>query len=134
MAMKFNELPMEFQERLNEERKELRGLKCNTPYRIHIYNEDGTRYFYARRVCEAWSDDKGHSMPFGGGTHWNICYGAVQFYRTKNPLGMLDYKWCDGKRFTSKTFEDGSRVEIPSTVSTKKEVLSIIRSLRIFNI
>lgn len=132
--MKFNELPMEFQEKLNKERKVLSGIKCNTSYDILVYNEAGTRYFSAHRICVPWSDDKGHYMPFGGGTHWAIYYGAVQFFRTKNPLGMLDYEWCNGKRFTSKTFEDGSRVEIPSTVSTKKEVLSIIKSLRIFNI
>lgn len=132
--MKFNELPMEFQERLNEKRKELKGIKRNTPYQVLVYNEAGTRYFYAYRVCEAWSDNKGHSMPFGGGSHWNVRYGAVQFHRTKDPFGGLDYEWCDGKMYSSKTFEDGVKVEIPSTVSTKKEVLSIIKSLRIFDI
>ena len=132
--MKFDELPMEFQEKLNKERTMRMGVKCNMPYEVLVYNETGTRYFHAQRCCISWNDDKGHSMPFGGGTYWKIYYGAVQFHRTKNPLGMLDYEWCLGKLYTSKTFEDGSKVEIPSTVSTKKEVLSIIKSLRIFNI
>ena len=79
--MIFKDLPSETKQRLLREQTQLHKKNVNTPYRVHIYNFLGTRYFYARRVCESWADDKGNSMPFGGGTHWVIAYGAVGFSR-----------------------------------------------------
>lgn len=130
--MKFSELPIEFQEKLSKERAWRRGVKRNDGYEILIYNEAGTRYFYARRRCKPWSDDKGHYMPFGSGSYWELYYGAVQFRRTKTPLGDTDYELCDGKTYTSRTMEDGRKVEIPKTVPTKKEVVAVINALGIF--
>lgn len=128
--MKFNELPTDAQISLNRERDELKGKCVNTPYVIHIYNAEGTRYFYARRISESWNDDKGHYMPFGGGSHWRLSYGAVQFEGYKNPVGERDYRLCDGKTYGKSV----NGTVIPRVVSTKKEVLAIINQIGIFKL
>lgn len=129
--MKFNELPTDAQFSLNREREELKGKCVNTPYVIHIYNAEGTRYFYARRISEPWSDpNTGNYMPFGGGTHWRLTYGAVQFEGYKNPVGERDYRLCDGKPFG----KSKNGTVIPRIVSTKKEVLAIINQIGIFKL
>lgn len=132
--MKFSELPMEFQEKLNKERENYKGLKINTGYEVLIYNETGTRYLHARRCCMAWSDNKGNAMPFGGGSYWKVVYGAIQFRATKNPLGGRTYEWCEGKQFSSRTREDGTVVEINHHIGTKKEVMELVKALGVFNI
>ncbi len=126
----FDELPVNVQKRLNEEREELKGKVFNTPYRVHLCSIDGRRYFYARRCCMSWGDDKGHSMPFGGGTYWVLSYGAIQFRRVRTPAGTWDYELCDGKTFG----RSANGTVIPQTVETKKEVRAIIKSIGIFNI
>ena len=129
--MKFNELPSDKQQALNREREQLKGKCTNTPYVIHIYNAEGTRYFYARRCCEAWSDPKtGNYMPFGGGSHWRLTYGAVQFKGYKNPVGERNYRLCDGKTYGKSM----NGTIIPRTVGTKKEVLAIIQQIGIFKV
>lgn len=128
--MTFNELPIETQEHLNKEREDLKGKSVNTPYMIHLYSKDGSRYFYARRVCEAWSNTKGNYMPFGGGSHWRMSYGRVQFERFRNPVGETDYRLCDGKTYG----KSANGTVIPRELGTKKEVLAVIKSIGIFNI
>ena len=127
--MKFNELPIKFQESLNKERENLKGVHRNNAYEVLLYNSNGTRYFSARRksIGTTWAG-------FGGGSYWVIRYGAVQFTKTKNPLGGLDYEWTEGKQYGSKTFENGDVVIIPKTLETKKEVLALARSLKCFDI
>ena len=128
--MKFSELPVETQKILNEEREEIRGKTINTDHLIHLYNKDDKRYTYARRHCRSWDDDKGHSMPFGGGSYWTLSYGKVQFERYRNPLGQRDYRLCDGVTFR----KSANGTVIPSTVATKKEVINIINQIGIFNL
>lgn len=131
--MKFSELPIETQNYLTQQKVEYVKRKRNTAYEILVYSNDGNRYFYARRSCIPWWDDKGHAMPFGGGTVWAIKYGAVQISR-RRMLGCDVYNWVDGRTFSSRTMEDGSVVEIPSELKTKKEVVNLIKQLKIFNI
>ena len=128
--MKFSELPTEIQMQLNREREELKKKAINTSYMVHLYSIDGSRYFYARRICESWNDNKGNSMPFGGGSHWRMSYGKVQIESFRNPVGEKDYRLCDGKTFSKSM----NGVSIPREVKTKKEVMSIIQSIGIFNI
>ena len=125
--MIFKDLPSETKQRLLREQTQLHKKNVKTPYHVHIYNFLGTRYFYARRVCEAWADDKGNSMPFGGGTHWVIAYGAVGFSRYRNPVGEIDYKLIDGQKFSSR-----GDVCIPKRLATKKEVMALIKSIGVF--
>ena len=131
--MTLNELPQEIQDKLNEMRSHLNEDEHrNDAYNVILVNKEGTRYFFAKRVCESWNDDKGHYMPFGGGTHWNIQYGPVMWNRRKNPVGEWDYYWCvpSSKRYTKSM----NGTEIPSRVGTKKEVLSIAKSIGIFEL
>ncbi len=128
--MKFSELPVEVQERLNGERKALANSKTNTPYKIHLYNKAGTRYFFAVRVCLSWNDGKGNYMPFGGGTYWAISYGAVQFRSYRNPIGQIDYKLCDGLRYG----KSANGTIIPEKLPIKKDVMELIDAIGIFNI
>lgn len=131
--MLFSELPVEVQERLNGERKAKAGRFTNDAYEIHLYNEDGTRYFRASRVCKPWvgvKDNHALSMPFGGGTYWSIAYGAVQFRSFRNPFGQIDYELCDGKRYG----KSANGTEIPSTLPTKKDVLALVKTIGIFNL
>lgn len=131
--MMFSELPVEVQESLNGERKAIAGRCTNNAYTIHLYNEDGTRYFYARRACKPWvgfKDSHALSMPFGGGTYWSVAYGAVQFRSFRNPVGQVDYELCDGKRYG----KSANGTAIPSTLPTKKDVLALVKAIGIFNL
>ena len=126
--MKFDELPKLVQESLTADRAKLSKRNFHSAYEVLAYNPEGTRYFRARRVCHSWQDDKGHSMPFGNGTHWTIAYGAVQFRAYRNPFNITDYELCDGKRYNRSM----NGTEIPAQVATKKEVMDIVSKIGIF--
>ena len=126
--MTTNDLPAEWREKLAVDRLALAEQNRDTPYEVLRYNAEGTRYFRARRYCRSWRDDKGHEMPFGGGTYWTVTYGAVQFRRTRNPLGQTEYELSDGKRYT----RSANGTEVPARVGTKKEVLRILNDIGIF--
>ena len=128
--MKFEELPAEVQQQLAQQRAELAGKRINTAYRVELYNADGTRYIEAARCCKSWNDDKGHAMPFGGGTYWTIRYGAVQWQTRKDPLGGKAYELCNGKQYG----KSRNGVEIHNRLNTKKEVIALIKSIGIFKI
>ena len=113
---------------MNKERAELAGRNVDTPYLIKRYSADGTRYFCAQRVCRSWSDDKGNSMPFGGGSYWVVSYGKVMFRSCKDPFGGVYYELCDGKRFGV----SNNGTEIPARVGTKQEVLKVLEKIGIF--
>ena len=126
--MKLNELSAEWQESLAKDRLELTKKNTDTPYLVVRYNAEGTRYFRARRCCRSWQDDKGNYMPFGGGTYWTVTYGAVQFRKTRNPMGQPEYELCDGKHYD----RSSNGTVIPARVGTKKEVLRILNDIGIF--
>lgn len=126
--MKFEELPAAVQDELKRKQSALHSRSVNTSYDICFYNERGTRYFKAHRNQRAWTDDRGNSMPFGGGSEWRIYFGAVQFHSQRDPFGGILWELCDGKRFTAKVV-DGVKVAIPATLKTKKEVLQLAAAL-----
>lgn len=128
--MKLSELPTEIQQQLAHEKLLLPSRKRNTGYEVLLYNAEGTRYFYAKRYCAPWWDDKGHYMPFGGGTYWEIAYGAVQFRKYKSCCGTTEYELCDGKRYG----KSANGTEIPRRLGSKKEVLELIRKIGIFKL
>lgn len=128
--MKLTELPQEVQGQLAFERATLKHKCENSAYRVVLYNEAGTRYFTAFRQCESWSDDKGHYMPFGGGTYWVIAYGCVQFRAYKSCVGTREYELCNGKRYG----KSANGTEIPSRLATKKEVLALVKKIGIFTL
>ena len=128
--MKLSELPAEVQQQLAKQRNQLSGKRINTAYRVELYNESGTRYFEASRRCKSWSDDKGNYMPFGGGTYWDIRYGAVQWAIRKDPLGGKAYELCNGKQYG----KSANGTEIPKSLSTKNEVLALVNRIGIFTL
>lgn len=130
--MNFIDLPQDIQDKLIEARGQLHvTMAKNDPYNITLVNTEGTRYFYARRCCESWNDNKGNYMPFGGGSHWSIAYGEVRCTRRRNPIGEFDYFWAlSNKKFGRST----NGTEIPGRVATKKEALAIAKAIGIFNI
>lgn len=128
--MKLTELPQEVQGQLAFERTTLKHKCINTAYRVELYNEEGTRFFTARRCCCCWNDDKGHSMPFGGGSYWLIAYGCVQFRAYKSCVGTREYELCNGKCYG----KSANGTEIPSRLATKKEVLALVKQIGIFTL
>lgn len=124
--MKFSDLPIEIQQRLNCERLNLRNRSINSAYEVLLYNQLGTRYFHARRHQNSWSDDKGNYMPFGGGSEWTLQYGCIGFSRKKQVMGY-DYELCRGKTYS----KSANGTIIPASVKTKKEVLSIAKAIGI---
>lgn len=128
--MKYSELSLDVQEQLKQDRIELSKTRINTAYEVELYNATGTRFFIARRICKSWNDDKGNAMPFGGGTYWQIKYGCVQFCQYHNPFGETDFKLKMGKTYTSSL----NGTVIPKQLSTKKEVLALIKQIGIFTI
>lgn len=127
--MKFNELPIETQQRLNRERLELYKQSINSAYEVLLYNQAGTRYFHARRHQYSWNDDKGNYMPFGGGSEWTVKYGVIGFSRERQVFGY-DYELRQGKCYA----KSANGTVIPASVKSKQEVISIAKAIGIFNI
>ena len=126
--MKISELPADTQQRLNDERSKLGNRMINNAYEVLLYNQSGTRFFSARRQQSSWQDDKGNYMPFGGGSEWTIRYGRIDVVRREQVMGY-DYELMHGKVYS----KSANGTVIPSSVKTKKEVLSIAKSIGIFN-
>ena len=127
--MKFIELPQVLQEKVKTLRREARNHNIETPYEILTYNEAGTRFFRARRVCRSWNDDRGNSMPFGGGSYWTVNYGEVGWRRVKDLLGSgYDVELGFGKTFN----RSANGTEIPKTLETKAEVMKLRSAIGIF--
>lgn len=126
---KFNELPVEVQERLKNEQLNLCNCSFNNSYEILIYNQSGTRFFRAKRYQNSWQDNKGNYMPFGGGSQWIIKYGCMGFIYKKQIMGY-DYELTYGTCYN----KSKNGTIIPNSVKTKKEVIEIIKSIGIFNI
>lgn len=122
--MNITELSQEWQERLANDRKDLSRKSINTPYEVLAYNEAGTRYFHARRICRgtSWAG-------FGNGSYWKVSYGAVQFRKEKDPFGGIYYELCNGKTYC----KSSNGTAIPSRVETKAEVMNICKQIGIFN-
>lgn len=127
--MKFSDLPIETQQRLNSERLNLRNCSINSAYEVLLYNQSGTRYFHARRHQNSWQDNKGNYMPFGGGSEWTIRYGCMGFARKKQVMGY-DYELIRGKIYS----KSANGTVIPSSVKTKQEVMSIAKAIEIFDV
>ena len=125
--MKLDDLDIKIKNELLEQRKELCSKwKQNSAYDICFTNTDGTRYFKAKRVVLSWNDDKGHYMPFGGGTYWQIRYGKIKWATEKNPIGGTVYVWVQSRE----TFSNSANgTVIPNEVKTKKEVLEIAKQI-----
>ena len=81
--MKFSELPIDTQQRLNDERSKLSNRSINNANEVLLYNQSGSRFFSARRHQSSWQDDKGNYMPFGGGSEWTVRYVSVSLVRNK---------------------------------------------------
>lgn len=135
--MKFNELPINEQERLRAERLNMHNHPTNTPFLIEVYSEDGMRKFSAERYQYAYKDNKGGYLPFGGGSQWKISYSG---WAWGFDIQRDDFNKCVKvpiniwpRRFSYKTFEDGTRVEVPRVVKTKKEVIALIKELGCFD-
>lgn len=126
--MKFSELPIEVQEKLNTKRLALRNHQINDAYEVLLYNQSGSRFFYARRHQRPWQDDKGNYMSFGGGSEWTVRYGCVGFARRKQVIGY-DYELVKGKLYS----KSSNGTVIPSSVKTKKEVILLVHKIGIFD-
>lgn len=125
--MTLDDLDIEIKNELLEQRKELCSKwKQNSAYYICFTNTDGTRYFKARRVILSWNDDKGHYMPFGGGSYWQIRYGKIKWATGKDPIGGTVYSWVQSRETFSKS---ANSTIIPTEVKTKKEVLEIAKQI-----
>ena len=128
--MKLSELPQDVQNQLHKQLDKLANKHINDSYTIHVYNSNGTRYFYAHRFQHPYYDDKGNYMPYGGGSQWKVSYGRVQFHRTKNPLGEYEYELFDGKTYG----KSANGTVIPSILNKKAEVIKLIKEIGIFTI
>lgn len=95
----------------------------NTSEEIFLQREDG-RFFKAIRGRIAANRYTGCA-----GGYWSIRYGnCMRWGFKKNPFGLYDAEPMD-KYYSSRTFEDGTVVNIPSSVHTKKEALELARRL-----
>lgn len=127
--MKFSELPIEAQQKLNSERFDLHNHSINSAYEVLLYDKSGRRFFHARRHQNSWQDNKGNYMPFGGGSEWTIQYGCMVFARKKQVMGY-DYELIRGKIYS----KSANGTVIPTSVKTKQEVMSIAKAIGIFDI
>jgi len=118
--MKFYELPLEWQEKLSEERPKLHKRNHIGKSSVILYNEEGTRFFYASYCSGMWRGD----CP-----RWYVNYGAVQFARKYDDTGRgVEYEWRWGKKYT----QSANGTDIPRWVRTKKDVLELVEKIGIF--
>lgn len=132
--MKLSELPHEIQDKLIADRNNWKGHIASGSYGVTAYNQNGTRFFSASRRCISWYDTKGHSMPFGGGTYWEVHYGEMKWCRRdrRDPLGehYVEYSWVRSTTFCKTTNSaTGETIEIPREIGTKKEVMALLKKL-----
>lgn len=127
--MKFSELPIKTQQRLIKEQSDLCNHSRNDAYEVLLYNQSGTRYFYARRHQAPWCDGKGNSLPFGGGSEWTVRYGDMRFTIVKQVIGHGVELLMGGTYSKS-----ANGTIIPKTVKTKREVMDIAKAIGVFNV
>lgn len=121
--MKFSELPQEWQDKLNEDRKSLHLQNENGRWDLILYNKEGTRYFWAHYspACGRYSYSS-----------WFVCYGPLSFAKTKDKKGNETYVW---RRNVNKTFKESANgTQIPREVRTKKDAIEIAKQIGIFDI
>lgn len=118
--MKFSELPQEWQDKLNEERKKLHLKNHNGKWDLTAYNKEGTRYFWAH-----------YSSPVGryDYAHWWVKYGPVGFRSEIDKKGDKVYVLCMSQKHFDKSLNG---TEIPSFVRTKKDAIEIMNKIGIF--
>lgn len=125
--MNASELPIEMQQQLAADRLALKNI--STPYRVKVYNQQGTRFLEARRVCRCWQNDRGAYMPFGGGSYWTIRYGVVAWKKVKDLMGKgFSVELADGKLYGAAA----NGTKIPRDVHTKADVQKLIKAIGIF--
>lgn len=125
--MLLTDLEQSVQDQLRNERESLYSTWFrNTPYEVLFTNKEGTRYFNAIRKQAWWNDNKGHAMPFGGGSEWHIFYGKILWTTRKNPVGGKDYYWTQSSQIFGRSTNG---TVIPRTVATKREVLAIAKAI-----
>jgi hypothetical protein len=126
--MTLQELPMDVQEQLRKDRLALKNKNTNGAYRIRLWSNDGTRYFFADRKQNVWGEWRGKPI-FDGHSYWHIRYGRVEI-KAKRMWGDTFYELCNGVRF--KKSRNG--VEIPEYLDKKKDVIELIKKLEIFEL
>lgn len=121
--MKFSELPQEWQDKLNESRKDLVRKNHNGKWDLTLFNKEGTRYFFAH-----------YNSPGGlyGFSSWTVKYGQVGFAKTKDKKGNEIYEWR--MNFNKFFAESSNGTKIPKDVRTKKDAIEIAKKIGIFDI
>lgn len=95
----------------------------NSEY-VFIQKPDG-HFFEARRGRIAANRYAGCA-----GGYWSVRYGDCRRWGfEKNPFGEYDPEPMN-KYFSAVNFSDGTRIEIPASVHTKKDVLELAQKLR----
>lgn len=123
------DIPQELIDHLKEKKKQLQWYR-NDSWNISLLNDKHNRYFLCRRRNGFKADVRFTSSL---DCYWEVYYGEVQWKFTKNVIGDLEVVWFRGKRFNRKKNPDGTIVEIPNMVTTKKEALQLAKELG-FNI
>lgn len=122
--MKFSELPQEWQEKLNEDRKKLHLKNHNGKWDLTLYNKEGTRYFWASYTspgCGRYSF-----------SYWCVKYGPTVFAKATDKKGNETYEL---RIPLNKCFSESSNgTKIPRDVRTKKDAIEIARAIGIFDI
>ena len=131
--MKFNELPIEVQDRLKSELAEKANKCTNTAFEIRIYSKTGKFWLWARRHVGSCVNKNGNPWILGGSHAWTVRFGDVGFRSYKNPLGQTDWMLDETVTYTGHELSTGEVIKIPKEVSTKKEVLALIASLPMFD-
>ena len=118
--MKFSELPQEWQDKLNEDRKKLHLKYVSGKWDLLVYNKEGTRYFWAHYITATGR----YEYPY-----WVVEYGPVGFRIETDKKGNTVYVLCRSQKHYAKSLNG---TEIPGTVRTKKEAIEVMNKIGIF--
>ena len=121
--MKFKELPQIWQDKLNEDRKDLYKKNQNGRWDVLLFNKEGTRYFNAHHYPGCGRYD----FPY-----WHVQFGPLCFAKTKDKKGNETYEWRPN--YNRHFSESLNGTWIPEKVSTKKDAIEIAKKIGIFGI
>lgn len=126
-GFEFSELTEREQEYIRKEWERLLARETvNTPEVVFIQKPNG-RFFEATRKRHAIVCDGLYRGSRGG--YWSIRYGNCKRWGfTKDPFGEF-YPEAKAKCFSALILETGEKINIPSSVSAKKDVLELAKKL-----
>lgn len=123
------DIPDSYKARIEANKEKARGTLYSDGHSVLAINNNGDRFFYAKRKNPSYSAGNGFEIKGGLGQYWEVRYGLLGAKKSFiREFGYI-YEYGRLKNYSSTNGEDGSVIQIPKQVPTKKEVMEILNKL-----